>query len=74
MKEKLGRWGLVAVVLLALMVLANLNQARTIQMQRMELVAQIKTLIASQNDQVEVHRKMQEMLTEFEAMKTCKSK
>jgi len=74
MKEKLGRWGLVAVVLLALMVLANLNQARTIQMQRTELVAQIKTLIASQSDQVEVHRKMQEMLTEFEAMKTCKSK
>ena len=73
MKEKLGRWGLVAVVLLAFMVLVNINQAQTIQKQRAELVAQIKTLIGSQQHEVKMIHDLDDMDKKFEeAIKTCK--
>jgi len=72
-KEKLGRWGLVAVVLLAFMVLVNINQAQTIQKQRAELVAQIKTLIGSQQHEVKMIHDLDDMDKKFEeAIKTCK--
>jgi len=74
MKEKLGRWGLVAVVvLLAFMVFVNLNQARTIAQQKTELVAQIKTLIASEQQEVKMIHDLDDMDKKFqEALKTCK--
>ena len=73
MKEKLGRWGLVAVVLLGFMCFVNLNQALTIQKQRTELVAQFKTLIVSQQHEVKMGREVSDQENKFEeALKTCK--
>ena len=79
MKTRLERWLLVklilVVVLLAFMVLVNIDQARTIQAQKAELVAQIKTLIASQQYEVQMIHQMDDEEKKFEeAIKTCKSK
>jgi len=78
-KTRLERWLLVklilVVVLLAFMVLVNIDQARTIQAQKAELVAQIKTLIASQQYEVQMIHQMDDEEKKFEeAIKTCKSK
>jgi len=78
-KEKLGRWGLVAVSLLGFMCSVNLYQAQTIQKQRTELVAQFKTLIGSQQHEVKMSRDLNDMDKKFQAtiaemQKTCKSK
>jgi hypothetical protein len=56
-------------------VYVNLVQARTIQAQRAELVAQFKTLIGSQQHEVKMLRDVEEDEKKFEeALKTCKSK
>ena len=79
MKTKLEKWLLVklvlTVVLLAFMVFVNMSQGRTIQAQKAELVKQIKTTIASQVEQVQMMRVMEDQQRALEeAARICKLK
>ena len=77
MKTKLERWLLVklilVVVVLAFMTYVNVEQDRTIQAQRTEMVKQIHALIASEEQQVQLVNQMDKEEKQFEeALKTCK--
>jgi len=76
-KTKLERWLLVklilVVVVLAFMTYVNVEQDRTIQAQRTEMVKQIHALIASEEQQVQLVNQMDKEEKQFEeALKTCK--
>jgi len=62
-KTRLGRWLLLATGLFLLYV--NIQQAATIAEQKHQLVETLKTLIASQNEQVSLHQQL------LEAQKSC---